>query len=1629
MKKKLSLLLALLLIAITGAWADTAVLSTPSESVATLSDANGIVTIADGSGNTGIQQGSGSYKITYGETAYVPMKLSGSRNFTLSYKEGVTISKVTLLAMSNGDAEGTVGAGDGDATSLGTFPARNADGNCLTVDITGKTGLRGSRQFLALIVVEYSTTAPSLKATPDALTFALNPNLTTKTQTFMLTGQNLTNGEYALEVPNLAGLTVEPASFTVADGKVNQEISVTYASTEDVAKATADITAKVGDLTASVAVTYQSRATAYTQSTISEAATWDWSKLSETVELTDASNPTKTEEFLLADLDDRINFVDAFGDAKAIKMEGMQFPTRGGYAQGNIIKLKTSVAGTIDVDFSNTGKDRPYRYLYVNGEPTEFKSNEATKLSATGIEVPAGDIELKGYIPDATDPVSRDGDVVGDAMLRWYKITFTPKAEGGEEPSGETTYPITATWDFQNLNPAALADVNIQGNNEADVASDVDGISMHVISAGGKLQYNASGYAQFNTNTTIQVPVGSTKDIVTVVSYPGQSKYTVGDEDATGQNTFSHTATVAEVTQGYVEITPTATSYIYSIKVVMNEPEESDEPAAGEDVTAQWDFQNLNPAALADVNIQGNNEADVASDVDGISMHVISAGGKLQYNASGYAQFNTNTTIQVPVKNKGDEVTVVSYPGQSNYTVGGEDAAGQNTFTHTATSAEAATGYVEIIPTKTAYIYSIKVVHKAQTTGPVLVEKSIYKTDFSDWTKADPSDPATTVTKTTKYTKQDLVFTLFQTSVMATEDTKFSAYTTLPRMTVRAEKEKGSYFTTSALAEITKIRFIHGATGSNRGWKVEAKGDGDADWVVVSSDAANPQNWCEVTKSINKKNCQLRFTNLADKQNAFLFELEIFGNVDLAGEPLLGSFKANGEAYAAEDIFEMNSAGNYEGTIEVSKSAEMISEKNPLSDIATDNGKYGDITYVTSGEGADEKTIVTIPVTAEKGTVNYILTVVRKPDFTLTYYDLEGKEIGTQKVEKDAKIGKFEVNIDEVKAATEGYKARGWFKNNYVGEKYSVDDVITGDTKLYSVETEIEVSSDSRKYEFDLRSKTFYAEDHEAFNVISEKAKWHDGTHGWSFYNGDKIELLVGKKATISVALCQYGSGTNILVKNAAGETLETLAAKSETDGALVSYNYEGVAGTLTLEMEAGGEMYIHSVKIFNTTTTNYDQKGQWIYVKQGDASSFLDAIDAANGMSGTERVFIYVPNGTYDLRQKTLTTIGRNNISIIGESMEGTIIKNRPVKEGIAITATLLNTATNTYLQDLTLDCIAPYGTGDDTKSAERGVCFQDKGTKTVMKNVYLKGLQDTYYSNGAEGMTGYFETCKIEGTVDFICGSGSILFNECDLYVADRSQSKTSANVITAPATYASEKGYAFYGCTIDGTDNQKDKYNLGRPWQKSPAATYVNTTMKINASAAGWTSMNKADAIRFHEFNTKNAEGTEIKSHNVNACETTGTKDELYLTAEQAVNYAPDKFFTSWAPATAAAQFDAPTDATLKDGTITWTAVEGAAGYAIFANDELLGIVETTSYTITEAAGARRADGEVVYTIRTVNAMGGFGEARTVTDATAISKVKADEKIDWNNQVVYDLQGRRVKNASKGVFIINGHKVIIK
>ena len=148
MKKILSLL-TMLVLSIGAAWADEAVLSSPTGSVVTLTDPQGIITITDATNNTGIQKGSGTIN------GYLPMKLSSQRQFNLTYAENITITKVTLYGTSNKDSEtATLGVSSADRTSLGTLPVKGSNAP-LVVDITNVTGLNASAQFLAVIVVEY----------------------------------------------------------------------------------------------------------------------------------------------------------------------------------------------------------------------------------------------------------------------------------------------------------------------------------------------------------------------------------------------------------------------------------------------------------------------------------------------------------------------------------------------------------------------------------------------------------------------------------------------------------------------------------------------------------------------------------------------------------------------------------------------------------------------------------------------------------------------------------------------------------------------------------------------------------------------------------------------------------------------------------------------------------------------------------------------------------------------------------------------------------------------------------------------------------------------------------------------------------------------------------------------------------------------------------------------------------------------------------------------------------------------------------------------------------------------------------------------------------------------------------
>lgn len=730
--------------------------------------------------------------------------------------------------------------------------------------------------------------------------------------------------------------------------------------------------------------------------------------------------------------------------------------------------------------------------------------------------------------------------------------------------------------------------------------------------------------------------------------------------------------------------------------------------------------------------------------------------------------------------------------------------------------------------------------------------------------------------------------------------------------------------------------------------------------------------------------------------------------------PMLASFSANNVDYVVEDLF-VADGGNYIATIELASYETMISAANPVSDVVASAGTVGTVTY----DGDNDKCAVTIPVSLKDITINYIANFVRKPFYTLTYFNTDGTEMGTQSVEKEEKIAKFDLDYTAAKA-DEGMKVRGWFTKPVYSKKYSVNDVITGNTSLYAVATAIEEQSTHKKYDFNLRSETFYPEDHEAFNT--DNGYFHDTTHGWAFTHGDRIDLLVGPKAAIYVTLCRYGNGTNMVVKNAKGETLETLPAKAsnDTDGEVVVYNHDGDAGTISLCFEAEGELYIHNVKIVNNAEINYESNGQWYFVKPNDAGSLLDVIDAvnaANAKSDSERSFIFLPDGVYDLRQTVLTNISGHNISVIGQSQKGTVIKNAPhhTTEGINSTATIYNTGSNNYFQDLTIqNALDYYSTTGGKQVGGRAVALWDKGTNTICKNVTLLSYQDTYYTNNPNGKY-YWADSDIHGTVDFICGDGTLFVENSTLTVEKRNADGKGECTLTAPSTKAGDKyGYVFLNCTID---NYAEKYNLGRAWSNEPRCAYINTTVSDNKMNANrWTpgGMNVA-AKCFVEYNTVDKDGKVVSPASHVVTFTKGdqvNKMETILTAEEAGEYALAKVFPAWAPSDLSAQVKAPV-AVIENGVITWNGSDDALGYAIYKNDELLAIVTgTSSYT---DADAKESD---VFTIRAINKMGGHGVAGKVYINGGIDSVSAGAEVV--SSAYYNLQGVAVSGDYKGIVI---------
>ena len=370
----------------------------------------------------------------------------------------------------------------------------------------------------------------------------------------------------------------------------------------------------------------------------------------------------------------------------------------------------------------------------------------------------------------------------------------------------------------------------------------------------------------------------------------------------------------------------------------------------------------------------------------------------------------------------------------------------------------------------------------------------------------------------------------------------------------------------------------------------------------------------------------------------------------------------------------------------------------------------------------------------------------------------------------------------------------------------------------------------------------------------------------------------------------------------------------------------------------------------------------------------------AAKRSNLTKRYRIFLHNATYDLGTTVKTAIPAYT-SIIGESMDGTLIVNTPAASTLTstnradVTPTLFidQNQNEVYIQDVTIRNAIDW---ESKTSTGQALAMRQRGKHTIYKNVALQGIQDTYYLNKGDA-TAYFETSSIYGTTDYIYGDGTAWFEGCNINHIG------NTGYITAPNTQDNYVGMVFNNCTVDAPNAEGDFY-LGRPWGDSPAATYLNTTFNNLPNSAGWHAMTTGCKLRFHEYGSKDAENNVINLNprSISALSGTIDSDNPVLTEAEAATYTIASTFEGWTPQAIAAQLTASAPA-ISGTTLSWTAVDGAYCYAVCKDGAVIDFTTATSYVVTDETAS--------YSIRVANQMGGLGEASDT--ATGVNNVNGN------------------------------------
>jgi pectinesterase len=260
-----------------------------------------------------------------------------------------------------------------------------------------------------------------------------------------------------------------------------------------------------------------------------------------------------------------------------------------------------------------------------------------------------------------------------------------------------------------------------------------------------------------------------------------------------------------------------------------------------------------------------------------------------------------------------------------------------------------------------------------------------------------------------------------------------------------------------------------------------------------------------------------------------------------------------------------------------------------------------------------------------------------------------------------------------------------------------------------------------------------------------------------------------------------------------------------------------------------------------------------------GDFKTIPQAVAAVPDNS-PDRTVLRIKPGSY--KGPLIIPKNKPRITLAGDDAATTILTwDRNVKDPIPEGGDNFNPGVLVRADDFLAVRLTIENTSGDHGQA---LALRVDGDRAAFARCRITGWQDTLMVNNGRH---YFRDCYIAGRVDFIYGSATAWFENCEIH------SRNGGHITAASTPEDHPYGYVFANCRLTGdalawdpaTTNpattQKAKVtpmaDLGRPWRPYASVTWLNCELGAHIKPEGWNNWGKTSneaTARYAEYHSR-------------------------------------------------------------------------------------------------------------------------------------------------------------------------------